>query len=87
VSHENERVSARAVVAAEYVPQHAASRVRAGGENQRAAGRRQAGLNCVQDPDVRIRVGRVNVLEGKLVGDDGDVRGATQFAERRRADL
>src|SRR5215475_10362810 len=31
VSHENERVSARAVMAAEYVPQHAAARVRAGG--------------------------------------------------------
>ena len=43
--------SARAVVAAEYVPQHAAARVRAGGQDQPTTGRRQAGLNCVQGPD------------------------------------
>ena len=87
MSHEDERVATRAIVAAEYVPQHAAARVRAGGENQRAAGRRQAGLNCVQDLDIRVSVGCVHVPEGQLVGDDGDVRWATQLAERRRADF
>jgi hypothetical protein len=40
-----------------------------------------------QNLDVRICVGCVHIPESKLVGDDGDVRGATQLAERRRADL
>jgi hypothetical protein len=87
VSHEDERVATCAVVALVHLPQHAASRVRTGGKDQRAAGRREAGLNRVQDLDVRICVGRVHIPEGSLVGDDGDVRGATQLAERRRADF
>ena len=56
-------------VALEHLPQHAASRVRTGGQDQRTTGRRQAGLNCVQDLDVRICVGCVHIPEGKLVGD------------------
>ena len=65
----------------------AASRVRTGGQDQRTTGRRQAGLNGVQDLDVRVGVGRVHVPEGQLVGDDRDVRWATQLAKRRWADL
>src|SRR5215471_13239892 len=87
VSHEDERVATCAVVALEHLPQHAPSRVWTGGQDQRTTGRRQAGLNCVQDLDIRVGVGCVHVPEGQLVGDDGDVRGATQLAERRRADL
>ena len=87
MSHEYERVATRAVVAPEHVPQHAASRVWTGGQDQRTTGRRQAGFNCVQDLDVRVGVGCVHVPEGQLVGDDGDVRGATQLAKRCRTDF
>jgi hypothetical protein len=54
----------QAVVALEHLLQQAASRVWTGGEDQRTAGRRQAGLNCVQDLDVRICVGCVHIPEG-----------------------
>ena len=61
VGHENERVATRAVVAPEHFPQHAASRVWTGGQDQRTTGRRQAGLNGVQDLDVRVGVGCVEL--------------------------
>ena len=83
----HEQIATCAVVAFEYIPQRAAACVGRGGEDQRTTGRRQAGLNGVQDLDVRVGVGRVDVPEGQLVGDDGDVRGATQLAERGRADF
>ena len=87
VSHEDERVATCAVVALEHLPQHAASRVRTGGQDQRTTGRRQAGLNCVQDLNIRIRVGCIDIPEGKLVGDHRNIGWATQLAERRRADF
>jgi len=61
--------------------------VRTGGQDQRPTGRRQTGLNCVQDLDVRICVGCVHIPEGKLVGDHRNIGRAAQLAERRRADL
>src|SRR5262249_54243252 len=87
VSHEDERVATCAVVALEHLPQHAASRLRTRGQDQRTTGRRQAGLNCVQDLDIRVGVGCVHIPEGKLVGDYRNIGRAAQFAERRRADL
>ena len=59
MSHEDERIATCAVVAFEYIPQRAATCVGRGGEDQRTTGRRQAGLNGVQDLDVRVGVGRV----------------------------
>src|SRR6185436_506975 len=87
VSQEDERIATCAMVAFEYIPQRAAACVGRGGEDQRTTGRRQAGLNGVKDFNVRVGVGRVDVPEGKLVGDAGDVRRATQLAERSRADF
>jgi hypothetical protein len=65
------RIATCTVVAFEYIPQRAAACVGRGGEDQRTTGRLQAGLNGVQDLDVRVGVGRVHVPEGQLVGDDG----------------
>ncbi len=87
MSHENERVATCTVMALEYIPQRAASRVWTGGQDQRTTGRRQAGLNCVQDLDVRICVGCVHVPEGQLVGDHRNIGRAAQPAEPRRPDL
>jgi hypothetical protein len=41
-------------MAFEDIPQRAAACVRTGGQDQRTTGRRQAGLNCIQDLDIRI---------------------------------
>ena len=87
VSHEDERIATCAVVAFEYIPQRAAACVGRGGEDQRTACRGQAGLNGVQDLDVRVGVGRVDIPKGQLVGDNGDVGRTAQLAERRRADF
>ena len=87
MSHEDERVAICTVVALEHLPQHAPSRVRTGGQDQRTTGRRQPGLNRIQDLDVRVGVGCVHIPEGKLVGDHRNIGRAAQPAERRWPDL
>ena len=86
MSHEDERIATCTVVTFEYIPQRAAALGR-GGRISGPPVVARPGSTAVQDLDVRVGVGRVDVPEGQLIGDDDDVRGATQLAERRRADF
>src|SRR5262249_43967769 len=71
--HEDERITARAVVTLVRLVQHASFRVRRACNDQRTTSRRKTGAHRIQNFSVSVGGKFVAVPEGCLVSDDGNI--------------